>query len=147
MRIIAFGIAASLVTGTAVAQPVTVFVKRPAFINDLSKNTDEVVRSLNRGKKEVRVVTEESGAQLTVELLSVVKIATGVRNVDQLSSAIAGRVLYKSGDSYTATLKLCIPSKDHCEEIIANEKSDWYSAWSAADKVKKFAKENATQLR
>jgi hypothetical protein len=132
----------------AAAQAVPTFVKRPEFVNAVSKRTEDVASYLKKwAKKEVTLVTDESSARVTIELLSVTKNVTGVKNVNHLASAIAGTVITESGDSYTAVARVCIPAKNHCEELSANATYDWEAAQTAASRVKRFVKDNAPALR
>jgi hypothetical protein len=137
-----------LACATDASAQIPVSVKRPAFVNDLSKRTDDLVSYLKRhAKKEVALVPDDGTVPLTLELISVSKVVTGTRNVNHLASAIAGTVITESGDSYTAVARLCIASKEHCEEFTANADFDWEAAWKVAAKVKKFVTENAAALR
>jgi hypothetical protein len=134
--------------GDSSLPPVPIFVKHPAFVNDLSKRTDDLVSHLkSRAKKELALVPDEGSAPLTLELVSVSKVVTGAQNVNRVASAIAGTVITESGDSYTAVARLCITAKDHCEDFTDNAKFDWQATWNVANKVKKFVKENAAGLR
>jgi hypothetical protein len=143
-----FALSVLLIPGEAAAQAVPTFVKRPEFVNDLSKRTDNLASYLKKwAKKEVALVTDEPAARVTIELVSVTKNVTGVKNVNHLASAIAGTVITESGDSYTAIARVCIPAKNHCEELSGTATYDWEAATTVANRLKKFVKDNATTLR
>jgi hypothetical protein len=138
----------SLAAAETAVPPVPAFIKRPEFVNDLSKRTDDLASFLKRkGKKELTLLADEAAAEVTIELVSVTKNVTGVKNVNQIATAIAGRVIMESGDSYTAVVRLCIPAKEHCEEFTENDKTDWGATWEVAEKIRKFVKENAASMR
>jgi hypothetical protein len=148
LSLLVFTVPVLCVAADARAQAVPALVKRPAFVNDLSKRTDDLTSFLKRkAKKELMLVADETAAQLTIELVSVTKNVTGVKNVNQIASAIAGTVIMESGDSYTAVARVCIPAKSHCEEFTDNATYDWQATWGVGDKVKKFVKDNAAAVQ
>ena len=148
LSLLVFTVPILCVAADARAQAVSAFIKRPEFVNDLSKQTDDLIWFLkHKAKKELTLVADESAAQLTIELVSVTKNVTGVKNVNQIASAIAGTVIMESGDSYTAVARVCIPAKNHCEEFTDNGRIAFQATWDVGDKVKKFVKDNAAAVQ
>jgi len=132
---------------------VTVFVTKPAFVNDLSKRTDDLIGELRRhSKKEVTLVSTAAEARVVVELVSVT-LNHGAQQVNDVATAVtrsfnpSASAVHESGDTYTATVRLCVPAQNHCEELAATDGNESVAAMMGGVKVRKFVKDNAAALQ
>ena len=143
-QIAASVVAVFALVGSAHAQsPVPIFIKHPELVTETSKSADDIAAYVKKkGSKELTVVTDESAAKLTLEVLS------NGRNMAAGTSTTTpafGSAITTHTEGFTTVLKLCIPAKEHCEEFSASSAYN-LAQFEAADKVRKFAKDNAVAL-
>lgn len=93
------------------AEPKAIFVLVPPLKTDSAKAATEIQRMFKRKPKEFSVLESATGADYTIEVLSVTK-----RNVGELHNAIVpGQT--DAIQATVVTAKLCVPAKAFCDTI------------------------------